>query len=61
LLLLSDSTNADNPGFTVPERSVGRALEGIFALAQGRVIVASFASHIHRIQQVMDVAAAHGR
>jgi ribonuclease J len=61
LLLLSDSTNADNPGFTVPERSVGRALEGIFALAPGRVIVASFASHIHRIQQVMDVAAKHGR
>jgi ribonuclease J len=61
LLLLSDSTNADNPGFTVPERNVGRALEGIFALAPGRVIVASFASHIHRIQQVMDVAARHGR
>ena len=61
LLLLSDSTNADNPGFTVPERNVGRALDGIFALAPGRVIVASFASHIHRIQQVMDVAASHGR
>jgi ribonuclease J len=61
LLLLSDSTNADNPGFTSPERSVGRALEGIFALAPGRVIVASFASHIHRIQQVMDTAARHGR
>jgi ribonuclease J len=61
LLLLSDSTNADTPGFTVPERSVGRALEGIFALAPGRVIVASFASHIHRIQQVMDTAASHGR
>ncbi len=61
LLLLSDSTNADNPGYTVPERNVGRALEGIFALAPGRVIVASFASHIHRIQQVMDTAARHGR
>jgi ribonuclease J len=61
LLLLSDSTNADNPGFTVPERNVGKALEGIFALAPGRVIVASFASHIHRIQQVMDTAARHGR
>ena len=61
LLLLSDSTNADTPGFTTPERNVGRALESIFALAQGRVIVASFASHIHRIQQVMDVAARHGR
>jgi ribonuclease J len=61
LLLLSDSTNADNPGFTVPERNVGKALEGIFALAPGRLIVASFASHIHRIQQVMDTAASHGR
>jgi len=61
LLLLSDSTNADTPGFTTPERNVGRALESIFALAPGRVIVASFASHIHRIQQVMDVAARHGR
>lgn len=61
LLLLSDSTNADTPGFTTPERNVGRALESIFALAPGRLIVASFASHIHRIQQVMDVAARHGR
>ncbi len=61
LLLLSDSTNADSPGFTKPERSVGVALESIFALAPGRVIVASFASHIHRIQQVMDTAASHGR
>jgi ribonuclease J len=61
LLLMSDSTNADTPGFTRPERGVGQALEGIFALAPGRVIVASFASHIHRIQQVMDVAARHGR
>ena len=61
LLLLSDSTNADLPGFTQPERSVGESLEGIFALAPGRIIVASFASHIHRIQQVMDAAANHGR
>ncbi len=61
LLLLSDSTNADTPGFTTPERNVGRALESIFALAPGRLIVASFASHIHRIQQVMDVASRHGR
>jgi ribonuclease J len=61
LLLLSDSTNADSPGFTAPERGVGRKLDSIFALAQGRIIVASFASHIHRIQQVMDTAARHGR
>jgi ribonuclease J len=61
LLLLSDSTNADTLGFTKPERSVGQNLDSIFALARGRVIVASFASHIHRIQQVMDTAARHGR
>lgn len=61
LLLLSDSTNADSPGFVAPERSVGDTLDGIFALAPGRIIIASFASHIHRIQQVMDTAARHGR
>ncbi len=61
LLLMSDSTNADSPGFTSPERSVGQKLDSIFALAPGRIIVASFASHIHRIQQVMDTAARHGR
>ena len=61
LLLMSDSTNADIPGFTKPERSVGESLESIFALAPGRIIVASFASHIHRIQQVMDAASRHGR
>jgi ribonuclease J len=61
LLMLSDSTNADVPGFTRPEKSVGGSLESIFALAPGRVIVASFASHIHRIQQVMDTASKHGR
>ncbi|MBN1321029.1 MAG: ribonuclease J [Thermoleophilia bacterium] len=61
LLLLSDSTNADTPGFTIPERTVGQRLDSIFALAPGRIIVASFASHIHRIQQVIDTAARHGR
>lgn len=61
LLLMSDSTNADGPGFTLPERSIGQRLDSIFALAPGRIIVASFASHIHRIQQVMDTAARHGR
>jgi len=61
LLLLSDSTNADSVGFTQPERSVGESLDGIFALAPGRIIVASFASHIHRIQQVLDTASRHGR
>jgi len=61
LLLMSDSTNAGSPGFTKPERTVGERLDSICALAEGRVIVASFASHIHRIQQVMDTAARHGR
>lgn len=61
LLLLSDSTNADRLGFTKPESSVGQRLDSIFALARGRIIVASFASHIHRIQQVIDTAARHGR
>jgi ribonuclease J len=61
LLLLSDSTCADVPGFTKPERSVGERLESIFALAPGRIIVASFASHLHRLQQVMDAAMRHGR
>lgn len=61
LLLLSDSTNAETPGFTRPERSVGRTLDSIFAQAPGRIIVASFASHIHRIQQVFEVAARYQR
>ncbi len=61
LLLLSDSTNAESQGFTEPERSVGRSFDAIFAQAPGRIIVASFASHIHRIQQVMDTASRFGR
>jgi ribonuclease J len=61
LLLLSDSTNAESVGFTQPERSVGRSLDTIFAHAKGRIIIASFASHIHRIQQVIEVAARYQR
>ena len=60
-LLLSDSTNAEVPGFVTPEREIGPVLEGIFAKAKGRIIVASFASHVHRVQQVLDAAGAHGR
>lgn len=60
-LLLSDSTNAENPGFVTPEREIRPVLDKIFRSAQGRVIVASFASHVHRVQQVLDSAAAHGR
>ncbi|GIF67024.1 ribonuclease J [Asanoa ishikariensis] len=60
-LLLSDSTNAEIPGFVTPEREIGPVLDAIFAKARGRVIVASFASHVHRVQQVLDAAALHGR
>nr|WP_269440771.1 ribonuclease J [Micromonospora tarapacensis] len=60
-LLLSDSTNAETPGFVTPEREIGPVLGSIFAKARGRIIVASFASHVHRVQQVFDSAAEHGR
>jgi ribonuclease J len=55
-LLLSDSTNAEIPGFVTPERDIGPVLGAIFSKARGRIIVASFASHVHRVQQVMDAA-----
>src|ERR1700760_1083407 len=55
-LLLSDSTNAEIPGFVTPERDIGPVLGSIFAKARGRIIVASFASHVHRVPQVMDAA-----
>ncbi|WP_319458954.1 ribonuclease J [Micromonospora sp. RTP1Z1] len=60
-LLLSDSTNAEIPGFVTPEREIGPVLDSIFAKAKGRIIVASFASHVHRVQQVFDSAGEHGR
>jgi ribonuclease J len=60
-LLLSDSTNAETPGFVTPERDIGSVLDSIFAKARGRIIVASFASHVHRVQQVLDSAHEHGR
>ncbi|MEV5447737.1 ribonuclease J, partial [Streptomyces sp. NPDC052644] len=60
-LLLSDSTNAEIPGFVTPEREIGPVLDSIFAKAKGRIIVASFASHVHRVQQVFDSALEHGR
>jgi ribonuclease J len=56
LLLLSDSTNAERGGFTFSEKEVRRAFEDIFSDAKGRIIIATFASNIHRIQQVIDVA-----
>ncbi|MGB3732825.1 ribonuclease J [Microbacterium sp.] len=60
-LFLVDSTNADVPGFTPTERSIGPVLDQVIAKAPRRVIVASFSSHVHRVQQVIDAAAAHGR
>ena len=60
-LLMSDSTNATHANFTPSEATVGVELEKIIARARGRVIVASFASHIHRMQQVCDAAVANGR
>jgi ribonuclease J len=61
LLLLSDSTNALVEGHCPSERSVGGALSAAFANAPGRIIITTFASHIHRIQQVIDLARKHGR
>jgi ribonuclease J len=61
VLLLSDSTNAERGGFTFSEKEVRRAFEDIFSDAKGRIIIATFASNIHRIQQVIDVAAMFGR
>jgi ribonuclease J len=60
-LLMSDSTNAESAGITRSEATVGAALREIFANADQRIIVASFASHIHRVQQVCDAAVAVGR
>ena len=60
-LMLSDSTNANNPNFTKSESEVGKTLSKIIAQAQGRVVIASFASHIHRMQQICDAAVANGR
>ncbi|MEU5811972.1 MULTISPECIES: ribonuclease J [unclassified Streptomyces] len=60
-LLLSDSTNAEVPGFVPPERDISNVIRGVFAGAQRRIIVASFASHVHRIQQVLDAAHEYGR
>ncbi len=60
-LLLSDSTNAEVPGFVTPEREIGPVLRQVLGAARKRVIVACFASHVHRVQQVLDAAHEHGR
>lgn len=61
LALLSDSTNVEHAGFTQSEKEIGKTFEQCFDKAQGRVIVATFASNVYRIQQVADVAIEHGR
>lgn len=60
-VLMIDSTNAEVPGFVPSERDIIPVLDSVFGRAQGRIIVASFASHVHRIQQIIDIAARHGR
>jgi ribonuclease J len=60
-IFLADSTNADIPGFTPAEREIMPALHRVIATTKKRVIVASFSSHVHRVQQVIDVAHEHGR
>ncbi|MBM3714922.1 MAG: ribonuclease J [Actinobacteria bacterium] len=60
-LFLVDSTNADVPGFTATERGIGPVLDQVIARAPRRVVVASFSSHVHRVQQVLDAAHANGR
>ncbi|WP_433263816.1 ribonuclease J [Actinosynnema sp. CS-041913] len=60
-LFLVDSTNAEVPGFVSPEREIGPVLENVIRKANQRVIVACFASHVHRVQQVLDVAVQYGR
>lgn len=61
LALLADSTNVERPGFTMTERNVGETFKTLFRDAKGRIIVASFASNVSRIQMVVDAAMQHGR
>ncbi|RZS61348.1 ribonuclease J [Xylanimonas ulmi] len=60
-LFMVDSTNAEVPGFVTPEVEIGPVLDSVFAQADKRIIVASFASHVHRVQQVLNAAQNHGR
>ncbi|GAA1943542.1 ribonuclease J [Amycolatopsis minnesotensis] len=60
-LFCVDSTNAEVPGFVMPERDIGPVLDDVIRRVDRRVIVACFASHVHRVQQVLDVAQEHGR
>ncbi|WP_461612225.1 ribonuclease J [Clostridium sp. Marseille-QA1073] len=60
-VMLADSTNVERPGYTMSESTVGESFEKIFFTAKGRIIVATFASNIHRIQQIIEAASKHGR
>ena len=60
-LFLTDSTNAEVPGFTTAEKNIAPAIEQVFRESEQRIIVACFASHVHRVQQVLDSAVKHGR
>ncbi len=60
-LFMTDSTNAEVPGFTTSEKEIAPVLDGVFHKSTQRIIVACFASHIHRVQQVLDAAVAHNR
>lgn len=61
LLLLADSTNVERQGHTISEKTIGETLDRIFSGAEGRVIVATFASNIHRMQQIINASAKYGR
>ena len=61
LLMMADSTNVERPGYTMSEKIVGESLCRIFGKSKGRIIVATFASNIHRIQQIIDAASMYGR
>lgn len=60
-LFLTDSTNAEVPGFTTAEKNITPVIDGVFSRSKQRIIVACFASHVHRVQQVLDAAEKHGR
>lgn len=61
LAMLSDSTNAERPGYTMSERKVGEALDGLFRNCDNRIVVTTFASNVHRLQQIIDTAVRYGR
>ncbi|HEX2858429.1 MAG TPA: ribonuclease J, partial [Propionibacteriaceae bacterium] len=60
-LFMVDSTNAEVPGFTTPERDIEPAIQRVFSTTRGKLVVACFASHVHRVQQILDAAVQHGR